>query len=260
MTHSRQFICIPSPRPLGNASPSDPNPEDAWRAEDSDFVPSVSLAVVLILIFISVLPVLFQPNAGYIALKKLSDVNGRAVQFHPLLYRQPLSTQLMVGRLVKNADEGITVLVVAEDALRTLECFIINVMAIISNNAQPFIKQVGEHKPSEAWSHRVTRTLKVFSVAVITLTKGQIPHGVILGSPSLVTGNLHFMEIKLQSSSIGEKSPVLRESLTIAVELLHHLYKPKPIPDTFQVRNSTRQQFEVFNIKGDPYLESGCVC
>ncbi|XP_018419219.1 PREDICTED: uncharacterized protein LOC108792843 isoform X2 [Nanorana parkeri] len=260
MAHSRQCI-IPSPTMLGHTGNSDPTPEDARRTQDSDFFPSISLAVVLLLIFISVLPVLFQPNKGYITIKKLSDVNGRAVQFHPLLYGQPLSTQLMVGRLIKNGDKGMTVLAVAEDAFQTLKCFSINLMAVLSNQAQPFIKQVGEHKPSEAtWSHHITRIPKVFSVAVITWTKGHIPHGVIVGPPSQVTGNFHLMEIKPQTSPAGEQLTVLRESLSIAIELLHHLHQLKPISNTFEVRNSTRQQFGVIKIKGDPYLESGLVC
>lgn len=257
MAHSRQFICIPSRRIVGHTRHSGPTPEDPRSAENSDFFPSVSLAVVLFLIFISVLSVLFQRNTGYIAINKLSDVNGRAVQFHPLLYRQPLLTQLMVGRLIKNWDEGTTVLAAAEDATQTLECFSINIMAILSN--QVFIKQVGEHKPPEAiWNHHFTRIPKAFSVAVITRTKGGIPHGVILGPSSLVTGNFYVMEIKLQAS--GEQSTVLEDSLDIAIELLHHLYISKPIPDTFEVRNSTRQQLGVIKIKGDPYLESGLVC
>lgn len=259
MAHSRQFICIPSAKTLSHSGYFHPTPEDAWRAEGSDFLPSVSLAVVLILIFISVLPVLLQPNTGYITLRKLSDVNGRAVQFHPLLYTQPLSTQMMVRRLIKNGDEGWMVVAVAEDAPRTLECFSTNVMAILSNQLQPFVKQVRDHKPSEAFDH-ITKAAQVFSVAVITGTKGQIPHGVILGPLSLVTGNLHLVEIKLQGSPTNEHSTALMESLSIAGGLLHHLYKPKPIPDTFKIKNSTRQQFEVIEIKGDPYLESGCVC
>ncbi|XP_040180102.1 uncharacterized protein LOC120913867 isoform X1 [Rana temporaria] len=259
MAQSRQFICIPSRRIVGHTRHSGPTSEDVMRAENSDFFPSVSLAVVLFLIFISVLSVLFQRNTGYITIKKLSDVNGRAVQFHPLLYRQPLLTQLMVGRLVKNWDEGTIVLAAAEDATQTLECFSINIMAILSNQIQPFIKQVGEHKPPEAIrNHHFARIPKAFSVAVITRTKGNIFHGVILGPPSLVTGNLYVMEIKLQAS--GEQSTVLEEPLDIAIELLHHLYKSKPIPDTFEVRNSTRQQLGVIKIKGDPYLESGLVC
>ncbi|XP_068105322.1 uncharacterized protein [Hyperolius riggenbachi] len=229
-----------------------------WMAEDSDFFPSVALAVVLFLVFISVLPVLFQPNKAYLPLlRQMSTVKERTLQFHPFLYGQPLSTQQAVERLHKDVEAGAVVVAVAgEDAHRTLECFSINVMALLSSHqgqVWSFIKRVGEHKHPEAtWNKNSTQLPKTYSVAVITLTKGHISQGIILGPP----GTLRLMEVNFPRSPPSE----LNELLSLASNFLHQLHKTGHISETYKATTPRRRRLAVIRITADPHLESGMVC
>ncbi|XP_063791582.1 uncharacterized protein LOC134947407 [Pseudophryne corroboree] len=233
--------------------------------EDSDFLPSVSLAAVLVLVFISVLPMLLQPDTGYEAVRTLASVRGNIAHFRPLLYGQPLSTQLTVERLNKIGDqvEVITVLAVAEeDAFQTLVCFSSKMVSLLSKQGQvqSVIKQVWGNRPLAAtWNNSAVRLSKFFSVAVITQRTGQNPHCAILGPPNPVTGDMCLMEISLPSSPSERSVTMRRESRTIADQLLQHLYRTALVPESFEIREPRRQQLGVIHIKGDPYLERGMV-
>ncbi|XP_075042231.1 uncharacterized protein LOC142101738 [Mixophyes fleayi] len=262
MAFTCQSVCIldldPGKAPrTGPTRHSHTSPTVTLKPEASDFFPSVSLAVVLILVFISVLPMLFQSGTGYDPVSTLAGVKGKAAHFHPLLYGQPLSTQRTLESLHKNVDEDVTVLAVAkEDASQTLVCFSTNVFSLLAkqDQDQSVSQQVWEFRPSAAtWNTSAGRRSQFFSVAVITQRRGQHPHCVILGPPNPVTGNVTLMEISLYSSPLERKV-----SSIIADKLLQHLYKTGLVPETFEVRESKRQH--LIHIEGDPYIERGIVC
>ncbi|XP_044124536.1 uncharacterized protein LOC122919528 [Bufo gargarizans] len=234
----------------------DPSPSTALIPKDSDFFPSVALAAALLLIFVSVLPLLSQSGTAFVPFQKLGNFSRKEANFHPLLYIQPRSTQLTLEALAKNHEENITVLAVAkEQATLTLLCFSKNVFSLLSKQSQGLsvIRQVME----DMRNNSNARSSEVFSVSVVTQRRGHGPHCTVLRPPSPVTGNVHLTEISSpQEKEVTEQ----RESFTIARELLELMYKTGLVPETFEVKGTSRHHVKVMHVLGDPYLESGIVC
>ncbi|KAG8554966.1 hypothetical protein GDO81_003949 [Engystomops pustulosus] len=239
----------------------DPSPSRALAPEDSDFLPSISLAAALLLIFISVLPILSQPGTVFVPFNKLGNISRRGAQFHPLLYVQHRSTQLILETLTKNQEETITIVAVAkESATRTLVCFSKNVIALLSKQGQgdPVIRQkiMEVQTLKDMMNDSKARTSEVFSISVMTRRQGDVPHCTILRPTRPMTGHIHLTEIMPQDGEVTMRT----EAPSIAHDLLEHLYKTGQVPETFEVKGSPKHDGKILHVLGDPYLESGIVC
>lgn len=265
MAHNRQHDLNAEsekvPQVVDQEGYPDPSPSRVLIPEDSDFFPSVSLAAALLLVFVSVLPMLSQPGTVFVPFRKLGNISRKEAHFHPLLYIQPRSTQLTIETLAKNREETLTVLAVApEHATQTLVCFSKNVIALLSKPGQgpSVIRQGVEVKTlKDRRNSSGTRASEVFSVSVMSQRRGHIPHCTILRPSSPMTGNIHLMEI---TPSLERERTMWRESSAIAHAFLELVSKTGQIPETFEVKGSSRHHVKVIHVLGDPYLESGIVC
>ncbi|XP_031747431.1 uncharacterized protein LOC100485511 [Xenopus tropicalis] len=262
MAHSRQSIGIPAPDPDKAPANEDQagNPQTRTMAADrSDFFPSVSLAGVLLIVFLLVIPVLF-PSVHPLGSHSI-PVNGTFVQLHPLLTSQPLSTRWALQKIFRGIRiEGITVIAVAQDdAVQTLVCFSSYLISLLSHKSTTDnVTKSLRHTDLQARNSAGTQ--EGFYVSVITQEKGQSPYGVILGPGTSKAGGGLQWEMSLTLKQMDNEQTMLKEALFLAGELLQILQKTGQVPQTFGKTEFWGKKFPVLRITGNPYLESGYVC
>ncbi|OCT67002.1 uncharacterized protein LOC108698173 [Xenopus laevis] len=262
MAHSRQSICIPAPDPYKVPADEDqPGNPQMMLAEQSDFLPSVSLAGVLLIVFLLLIPVLF-PSVHPLGSHSI-PLNGTFVQLHPLLTSQPLSTRWTLQKIFRGFRvEGVTVIAIAqEDAVQTLVCFSSYLISLLShkNTTEHVTKRV-RHTNSELQAMNGTRTPDGFYVSVISQKKQQTPHGIILGPRSPKTGGGPQWKITLTLTQMDNKQIMHEETSLLARELLQILQTKGQVPQAFERSELWGKPLPVLWITANPYLESGYVC
>ncbi|XP_053329650.1 uncharacterized protein LOC128503553 [Spea bombifrons] len=270
MVHSCQCACIHQPHPnMDHWIRKNPEPSETPRSrkvpEESDLCPSVSLAALLVLIFILVVFVLLPAGAGRTKAMPLGHIGGRLVRLHPLFLSQSLATRWALESSLRPDRDGlITVAAVAKnDATQTLICFCSNVISLLSRQSETrnATKRLRDYKPENfSWVDGITRSSGSHRVAVVTQRVGQAPYGIILGQESDTTGGRHFWELTLSVPSVKNEGILHGEGSDVASKLLRHLHATRWNPKTFKEGLLPEDGLRVLQIIGDPYLENGFVC
>ncbi|OCT65266.1 hypothetical protein XELAEV_18041505mg [Xenopus laevis] len=257
MAHSRQSICIPATDPY--KVPADENPQ-TMVAERSDFFPSVSLAGVLLIVFLLLIPVLF-PSVHPLGSHSIL-INGTFVHLHPLLTSQPLSTRRELQKIFRGIRvEGVTVIAIAqEDAFQTLVCFSSFMISLLSHKSTTDnVTKRLQHIDSGLQARNGARTPEGFYISVITQEKRQAPFGTILGPRSPISGEGPQWEMTLTLTQMDNKEMMHKEASFLARELLQILPTGQ-VPLVFEKAKLWGKSLPVLQITANPYLESGFVC